>query len=63
MKILFEDKLNELYNRLELIKSYKEQSFGNIEKYNEILFGKINPELVKLSKEKFLDNENNMDIL
>jgi len=57
------DKLDELSKRLNLVKSYKKQKYEDIQKYNEILFGKIDKKLVKLSKEKILDTVNDGQIL
>jgi len=57
--------LNELSNRVKLLRAYKKQDYENILNYNEQLFGKIDPELVKLSKKEFLDDTDltNFDLL
>jgi len=57
--------LNELSNRVKLLRAYKKQDYENIFNYNEKLFGKIDPELVKLSKKEFLDDTDltNFDLL
>lgn len=65
LKFLFSEKLNELSNRVKLLRAYKKQDYENILNYNEQLFGKIDPELVKLSKKEFLDDKDlsNFDLL
>lgn len=62
-KDLFVEKLKEIESKLNLVISYKHQDYDNILKYNQELFGKIDNELVKKSKEKIFDTENNMDVL
>ena len=49
---LFKEKFIELEYKLELIKAYKKQDFRKIWKYNKLLFGKINYELVEQAKIK-----------
>lgn len=49
---LFVEKIEELKNKMILIKSYKNKDLENIEKYNEKLFWKLNKDLEKISKEK-----------
>jgi len=57
--------LSELSNRSKLLRAYKRQDYDNILNYNEQLFGKIDQELVKLSKKEFLDDTDltNFDLL
>jgi len=57
IKFLFSEKLNELSNKAKLVRAYKRQDYENIQNYNEKLFDKVDPELVKLSKENILNNE------
>lgn len=49
---LFLEKIDELENRVLLIKAYKEQDFDNIEKYNYAIFGQFNDELLEIAQEK-----------
>jgi hypothetical protein len=43
--------------KLNLVRAYKKQKFDLILQYNEALFGKIDAQLLKLSKEKiFLED-------
>jgi hypothetical protein len=64
MKHLFLEKADELTNKLELIQSYTKQDFKNIEKYNEVLFGTFDEQLLKKAKEKVLENTPvNKDVL
>lgn len=60
IKQLFLEKLEELNNKLLLIKAYSEQDLRNIEKYNIILFGDFNSELLSVAKDKIFseDKEN-----
>jgi hypothetical protein len=58
-KKIFEEKLDELFNRLYLLKAYKKQDFENIELYNKKIFGEFDEELLKISKEKIFSNINN----
>ena len=54
---LFDEKLDELLVKLNLVRAYKKQKFDLILQYNEALFGKIDAQLLKLSKEKiFLED-------
>lgn len=62
-KNLFLGKLKELEIKMNLIIAYKEQNYKNIQQYNQMLFGEIDDNLVKISKEKIFDNDNNPDIL
>jgi hypothetical protein len=57
MKQLFLEKIDELSNRLLLIKAYKEQDFKDIELYNEKLFGAFDDESLRISKEKLLNRQ------
>lgn len=54
---LFLEKIDELENRVLLIKAYKEQDFENIEKYNYAIFGKFNDELLDIAQEKIFWTE------
>jgi len=47
------------------LRAYKRQDYDNKLNYNEQLFGKIDQELVKLSKKEFLDDTDltNFDLL
>ena len=49
---LFKEKLTELEYKLELIKAYKKQDFKNIGKYNKLLYGELDPELIEEAKSK-----------
>lgn len=60
---LFEEKLDELLIRVNLIQAYKKQKYDKILEYNEKLFWKLNDELVNLSKEKIFIEENNDEVL
>lgn len=57
---IFADKIEEISNRIALIKAYTTQNFEDIEKYNTRLFGKIDEELLKKAETKllFLANDN-----
>nr|MDD3719765.1 DUF1704 domain-containing protein [Candidatus Gracilibacteria bacterium] len=57
---IFFEKIEEISNRLNLIKAYKEQNFVDIEKYNIKLFGKLDDKLVKkaVTKLGLLANDN-----
>jgi hypothetical protein len=57
MKQFFLEKIDELTNRLLLIKAYKEQNFKDIETYNEKLFGAFDDNASKISKEKILNRQ------
>lgn len=63
IKILFLEKLKESLDKVNLIRAYKSQNFEYIQIHNEKLFGNIDSELVKLSKERLLDNKNDFDVL
>ncbi len=56
---LFRDKLDEISNRLALIKSYKNDDFVKIEYYNNLLFWEIDKDLVKNAEYKlwFLNDD------
>lgn len=49
---LFLDKIEELENKINLIRSYKEQDYSNISKYNEKLFWKTDKSLLDLCENK-----------
>ncbi|MFA5747980.1 MAG: tyrosine/phenylalanine carboxypeptidase domain-containing protein [Candidatus Absconditabacterales bacterium] len=57
-KKLFVEKVDELYDRLNLIKACKKQDFDNILKYNINIFGNFDNELLKTAKEKIFSNIN-----
>jgi len=64
LKLLFLEKIEELFDRLALLKAYKLQDFDNILKYNSKLFGEFNPQLLAQSKEKIFSNiEQNESVL
>lgn len=52
MSRIFEDKIEELSNKLNLLKSYKKQDFESISKYNLLLYWQFDDELLSLSKIK-----------
>jgi len=54
---LFLEKIQDLLFRTNLIKAYKTKNYKNILLYNEKLFGKINNNLLKLSKSKIFEWE------
>lgn len=61
---IFSEKIEELILRYHLIKAYKYQKYKDILKYNELLYGWIDKELLKLSKQKlFLEEENEEKLL
>jgi hypothetical protein len=60
---LFEEKLDELLLRIDLIRAYKKQKFDLILKYNEELFGKLDQDLLRLAKEKIFIEEYDESIL
>jgi hypothetical protein len=49
---LFEEKVDELFIRRDLLKAYKNQNFAEIESGNQRLWGEFDEDLIKLSKEK-----------
>lgn len=62
--ILFNDKIEELLIRIKLIKSYKNQKYDNILKYNISLFWEVDKDLLSLSKEKvFIEEYSDQEIL
>ncbi|HKL43665.1 MAG TPA: tyrosine/phenylalanine carboxypeptidase domain-containing protein [Candidatus Absconditabacterales bacterium] len=54
---LFENKIEDLLYRINLINAYKNKDYKNILLYNEKLFGKIDEKLLKISKEKIFEGE------
>ncbi|MBS8121842.1 tyrosine/phenylalanine carboxypeptidase domain-containing protein [Candidatus Vampirococcus lugosii] len=61
---LFNEKIDELLDRLYLIKAYKLQKYGYILEYNEKLFGNFDKKLVEQSKEKiFMEPVQDMNLL
>jgi len=50
--LLFREKLEELEYKLALIRAYKKQDFKNIWKYNKLLYGEIDKELLNEAKTK-----------
>jgi len=59
---LFREKLKELKYKFELIKAYKNQDFKNISKYNKLLFGELNEDYLKESKNKVSPFNENYDL-
>lgn len=57
MKQLFLEKIEELNNKLLLIKAYREQDFKEIEKYNNLIFWEFNPELISAAKDRIFWEE------
>ncbi|MDR0608447.1 MAG: flavohemoglobin expression-modulating QEGLA motif protein [Candidatus Peribacteria bacterium] len=55
---LFDEKINELLIRRDLLQAYKTQNFAEIEVGNQRLWGAFDMDLVKLSKEKSSETEN-----
>lgn len=49
---LFFEKIEELEQRIALIRAYKKQDLTQIDHYNKLLFGQLDPELVSLSYQK-----------
>ena len=47
---LFKEKVMELEHKLQLTKAYKKQDFKNIWKYNKLLYGELDSELIKKAK-------------
>lgn len=61
---LFENKIEELLYRINLITAYKNKNYKNILLYNEKLFGKIDDKLLNISKDKIFEWEpENKEIL
>ena len=54
---LFENKIEDLFCRINLIKAYKLNDYKNILLYNEKLFGKIDNKLLDISKNKIFEWE------
>ena len=54
---LFENKIEDLLYRINLINAYKNKDYKNILLYNEKLFWKIDEKLLKISKEKIFEWE------
>jgi hypothetical protein len=54
---LFDEKLNELFIRRDLLAAYKHQDFAKIDEGNKRLWGNFDEELIKLSKEKSNERE------
>jgi len=52
---LFENKIEELLYRINLITAYKNKNYKNILLYNEKLFGKIDDKLLNISKDKIFE--------
>lgn len=64
IKHLFLEKIDELWNKQNLLEAYIKQDHKNISIYNEKLFWEFHEELLKISKEKvFSQKENNQDVL
>ena len=57
IKILFSEKIEELFLRLNLIKSYKKKDYKDAFFYNEKLFWKVDKKLYDISKEKILNHD------
>lgn len=61
---LFEEKINELEIVLNLINSYKREKYSDILKYNEMLYWKMEDEILQLSKQKiFMDEPSDDEVL
>ncbi len=61
---LFDEKIDELLNRIWLVRAYKFEKYQDIYKYNELLFWAIDKDLVKLSKEKvFIEPISDINLL
>jgi hypothetical protein len=54
-KRLFDEKIDELLYRWNLIKAYKNKDYTNILLYNEKIFGKFDKKLLEISKEKIFE--------
>jgi hypothetical protein len=54
---LFDEKVDELFMRHQLLDAYKKQDYQNIEEGNILLRGEFDEKLVKLSKEKIAMEE------
>jgi hypothetical protein len=52
---LFDDKIEDLFCRINLIKAYKSKDYKNILLYNEKLYGKIDQKLLDISKNKIFE--------
>ena len=59
---LFREKLKELKYKLDLVKAYKNQDFKSISKYNKLLFGELNEDYLKESKNKVSPFNENYDL-
>ena len=58
------EKIDELNDKLLLIKAYKEQDFKEIEIYNNALFWEFDPEILAFAKDKiFSEDSENESIL
>jgi hypothetical protein len=49
---LFFEKLDEMQTKINLIRAYKKQNFWLIDRYNRVLFGEIDEDLLQRSKDK-----------
>ena len=64
MKNLFLEKIDELFNKQNLLQAYIKQDFKNISLYNEKLFWWFDEKLLKTSKERvFSQKEDNQNLL
>jgi len=62
IKQIFLEKIEELTNKLLLIKAYKEQNLKDIETYNAILFGEFDTEILASAKDKIFSEENENEL-
>ncbi len=61
---IFDEKIEELLVRINLIRAYKRQKYDDILKYNIMLRWELDKDLIKLSKEKiFLDEDIDSEVL
>lgn len=63
IKKLFEEKIEELLYRVNLITAYSKQDFKNILFYNKKLFGDFSQELITFAKSKSFESESDPTLL
>ena len=61
--LLFKEKIEELFVKLKLIKAYKKQKYKKIQKYNEMLYGTFDDDLLSLAKEKIFSQKQDVSLL
>lgn len=63
IKKLFDEKVDELFLRLNLIKAYKKKNYKDVMLYNEKIFGSIDKKLLEISRDRVFKNNENSEIL